>query len=164
DYYLVIDNALHTCKIQNLEKTVSTSPTYTLFSERYKNMRQKFESGGRRIKRSLRIDASSVRFLTDQEIEDFKRFDLLKNYLTEKQTEIEADNQKMIAQGKDVVNQRRLTNLGTFRMYATLYLEQKEGVHRNMTLMVRMMEPTAEGIPVEVYCFTDDTAWINYER
>jgi len=160
----VIDIALHTVKVQNWDKTVTTIPTYKLFSESYKNMRQMFESGGRRIKRSLRIDASSVRFLTDQEIEDFKRFDLLKNYLTEKQTEIEADNQKMIAQGKDVVNQRRLTNLGTFRMYATLYLEQKEGVHRNMTLMVRMMEPTAEGIPVEVYCFTDDTAWINYER
>jgi len=160
----VIDIALHTVKVQNWDKTVTTIPTYKLFSESYKNMRQMFESGGRRIKRSLRIDSSTVRFLSDAEIEDFKRFELLRGYIEKKQREIEADNEALIAQGKDPVNQRRLTNLGTFRTYATLYLEQKEGVHTDMTLMVRMMEPSAEGIPVEVYCFTDDTAWVNYER
>src|SRR5690625_4938582 len=160
----VIDIALHTVKVQNWDKTVTTIPTYKLFSESYKNMRQMFESGGRRIKRSLRIDSSTVRFLSDAEIEDFKRFELLRGYIEKKQREIEADNEALIAQGKDPVNQRRLTNLGTFRTYATLYLEQKEGVHTDMTLMVRMMEASAEGIPVEVYCFTDDTAWVNYER
>lgn len=127
-------------------------------------MRQMFESGGRRIKRSLRIDATSVHFLSNEEIEAFKRFDLLTEYLKEKQAEIEKDNEALMAQGKDVVNQRRLTNLGTFRAYAMRYLQQSEGVHQDMTLMVRMMEPTAEGIPVEVYCFTNDTAWVNYER
>lgn len=123
-----------------------------------------FESGGRRIKRSLTIDATTVRFLSSNEIEEFKRFEVLRDYLEKKEQEIQKDNAKLIAQGEDPVNQRRLTNLGTFRMYATLYLEQKEGVHQDMIMMVRMMEPTAEGIPVEVYCFTDDTAWVNYER
>lgn len=160
----VIDIALHTVKVQNWDKTVTTIPTYKLFSESYKNMRQMFESGGRRIKRSLTIDATTVRFLTDQEIEEFKRFELLRDYLEKKQKEIQEDNAKLIAQGKHPVNQRRLTNLGTFRMYATLYLERNEGVHKDMTMMVRMMEPTAEGIPVEVYCFSNDTAWVNYER
>lgn len=160
----VIDIALHTVKVQNWDKTVTTIPTYKLFSESYKNMRQMFESGGRRIKRSLRIDSDSVHFLSDEEIEEFKRFELLNDYLTEKEEEIKADNEKLLAQGKDPVNQRRLTNLGTFRMYAALYLQQTEGVHKDMTMMVRMMEPTAEGIPVEIYCFTNDTAWVNYER
>lgn len=160
----VIDIALHTVKVQNWDKTVTTIPTYKLFSDSYKNMRQMFESGGRRIKRSLRIDSNSVRFLTDAEIEEFKRFELLNEYLSEKQAEIQADNEKLLQQGKDPVNQRRLTNLGTFRMYATLYLQQNAGVHKDMIMMVRMMEPTAEGIPVEVYCFSNDTAWVNYER
>lgn len=160
----VIDIALHTVKVQNWDKTVTTVPTYKLFSESYKNMRQMFESGGRRIKRSLTIDATTVRFLTDDEIEEFKRFELLRDYLEQKQKEIQEDNAKLIAKGKHPVNQRRLTNLGTFRMYATLYLEKNKGVHQNMIMMVRMMEPTPEGIPVEIYCFTNDTAWVNYER
>ncbi|HLR29632.1 MAG TPA: mechanosensitive ion channel domain-containing protein [Paenalcaligenes sp.] len=160
----VIDIALHTVKVQNWDKTVTTIPTYKLFSESYKNMRQMFESGGRRIKRSLTIDATTARFLTGDEIEQFKRFEILRDYLEQKEKEIQEDNAKLIEQGEDPVNQRRLTNLGTFRMYATLYLEQNQGVHQDMTMMVRMMEPTAEGIPVEIYCFTNDTAWVNYER
>lgn len=123
-----------------------------------------FESGGRRIKRSLTIDATTARFLTDEEIKQFKRFEILRDYLEQKEKEIQEDNAKLIEQGEDPVNQRRLTNLGTFRMYATLYLEQNQGVHQDMIMMVRMMEPTAEGIPVEIYCFTNDTAWVNYER
>ena len=160
----VIDIALHTVKVQNWDKTVTTIPTYKLFSESYKNMRQMFESGGRRIKRSLTIDATTARFLTDEEIKQFKRFEILRDYLEQKEKEIQEDNAKLIEQGEDPVNQRRLTNLGTFRMYATLYLEQNQGVHQDMIMMVRMMEPTAEGIPVEIYCFTNDTAWVNYER
>ncbi len=160
----VIDVALHTVKVQNWDKTVTTIPTYKLFSESYKNMRQMYESGGRRIKRSMRIDSSMVRFLTAEEIEQFKRFELLRDYLEQKQKDIAQDNAILLDQGKDNVNQRRLTNLGTFRMYAMLYLRQNQGVHQDMTLMVRMLEPGAEGIPVEIYCFTNDTAWINYER
>ena len=154
----VIDVALHTVKVQNWDKTVTTIPTYKLFSESYKNWRQMFESGGRRIKRSLRIDAGTVRFLTDEEINALGRFSLIHDYLNEKKEKLAEANRR-----KDGVNRRRLTNLGTFRAYANAYIRQKEGVHPGMTLMVRMLEPTAEGIPLEVYCFSSKTAWVEYE-
>lgn len=154
----VIDVALHTVKVQNWDKTVTTIPTYKLFSESYKNWRQMFESGGRRIKRSLRIDAGTVRFLTDEEINALGRFSLIHDYLNEKKEKLAEANQR-----KEGVNRRRLTNLGTFRAYANAYIRQKEGVHPGMTLMVRMLEPTAEGIPLEVYCFSSKTAWVEYE-
>lgn len=154
----VIDVALHTVKVQNWDKTVTTIPTYKLFSESYKNWRQMFESGGRRIKRSLRIDAGTVRFLTDEEINALGRFSLIHDYLNEKKEKLAEANQR-----KERVNRRRLTNLGTFRAYANAYIRQKEGVHPGMTLMVRMLEPTAAGIPLEVYCFSSKTAWVEYE-
>lgn len=159
----VIDMALHTVKVQNWDKTVTTIPTYKLFSESYRNWRQMFESGGRRIKRSLRIDARTVRFLTEAEIKSLKRFDLLTNYLEEKQDLFSQVNLHKENKEKHPVNLRRLTNIGTFRAYANAYIRQKEGVHKDMIMMVRMMEPTAEGIPFEVYCFSNDTAWVNYE-
>lgn len=159
----VIDMALHTVKVQNWDKTVTTIPTYKLFSESYKNWRQMFESGGRRIKRSLRIDARTVRFLTDEEIEGLRRFELLKDYIDEKRQILAQVNHEAIEGEKHPVNQRRLTNIGTFRAYANAYIKHKKGVHPDMLMMVRVMEPTAEGIPMEVYCFSSDTAWINYE-
>ncbi len=159
----VIDIALHTVKVQNWDKTVTTIPTYKLFSESYRNWRQMFESGGRRIKRSLRIDARTVRFLRDDEIQALRRFSLLKDYLEQKETLLKQANYDETGGAKDPVNCRRLTNLGTFRAYANEYIKNKEGVHPDMTMMVRMMEPTAEGIPMEVYCFSSDTAWVNYE-
>lgn len=160
----VIDIALHTVKVQNWDKTVTTIPTYQLFSSSYKNWRHMFESGGRRIKRSLRIDASTVRFLSSEDIERLKRFVLLDDYLEEKQKDIEAFNAEIQAEGEDPsINGRRLTNIGTFRAYANAYIKQKKGVHPDMIMMVRMMEPTAEGIPMEVYCFSQDTAWVHYE-
>lgn len=159
----VIDMALHTVKVQNWDKTVTTIPTYKLFSESYKNWRQMFESGGRRIKRSLRIDARTVRFLTNEEIESLRRFELLKGYLDEKKQQLDEVNQEVLECELHPVNQRRLTNIGTFRAYANAYIKQKQGVHPGMLMMVRVMEPTAEGIPMEVYCFSSDTAWVNYE-
>lgn len=160
----VVDIALHTVKIQNFDKTITTVPTYKLFSESYKNWRHMFESGGRRIKRTLRIDASSVRFLTDAEIANLRRFALLNDYLNEKEEEIERSNRSLGVIADEEVNRRRLSNIGTFRAYAMRYLKQKKGVHQDMLMMVRMMEPGSEGIPIEVYCFTDDTAWVNYEQ
>lgn len=160
----VIDIALHTVKVQNWDKTVTTIPTYKLFSESYRNWRQMFESGGRRIKRSLRIDASTVRFLKPAEIEDLRCFALLTDYLDEKKEQLHQNHQSLIQAGTDPVNLRRLTNIGTFRAYANQYIKYKQGVHQDMTMMVRMMEPTAEGIPIEVYCFSNDTAWVNFER
>lgn len=159
----VIDMALHTVKVQNWDKTVTTIPTYKLFSESYRNWRQMFESGGRRIKRSLRIDARTVRFLTDDEIAGLQRFELIKDYLEQKRQLLNKINHSVEQPIKHEVNRRRLTNIGTFRAYANAYIKQKQGIHQDMIMMVRTMEPTAEGIPMEVYCFSNDTAWVNYE-
>ena len=160
----VIDISLHTVKVENFDKTVTSVPTYKLFSESYKNWRQMFESGGRRIKRTLSIDASTIHFLTDDEITRLRKFSLLDEYLEDKQQELEESNRQLMENGGDEINRRRLTNIGTFRAYAMQYLKHKQGIHHQMLLMVRMMEPTSEGVPIEVYCFTDDTAWVNYER
>lgn len=160
----VIDMALHTVKVQNWDKTVTTIPTYKLFSESYRNWRYMFESGGRRIKRTLRIDASTVRFLRDDEIAELSRFALLKDYLDGKQDELEASNSALGAWADLDVNRRRLTNLGTFRAYGMAYLRQQPEVRQDMLMLVRMMEPESQGIPVEVYCFANNTAWAEYER
>lgn len=160
----VIDIALHTVKVQNWDKTVTTIPTYKLFSESYRNWRQMFESGGRRIKRTLSIDASSVRFLTPAEVDSLSRFALLRDYLAEKKEDLERSNQELSRAGMDAVNYRRLTNLGTFRAYCTAYIKRHAEIHQDMIQMVRMMDPTTEGIPIEVYCFTNKTAWVDYER
>ena len=161
----VRDIALHTVKVQNWDNTVTTVPTYKLFSESYRNYRQMFESGGRRIKRTMRVDATSVRFLTDDEAEQLMRFRLLHDYLTAKQSDLQQANSQL---GGDLAqvpaNRRRLTNIGTFRVYALAYLKQHPEIRQDMSMMVRMMEPQSDGIPVEVYCFTALTAWVEYER
>lgn len=160
----VIDIALHTVKVQNWDKTVTTIPTYKLFSESYRNWRHMFESGGRRIKRTLRINAATVRFLTEDEVRDLSRFNLLKEYLAGKEADITETNRSMGELAADPVNRRRLTNLGTFRAYALAYLKQHNELRQDMLMIVRMMEPGSEGIPVEVYCFSANTAWVEYER
>ncbi|MGB6102644.1 MAG: mechanosensitive ion channel family protein [Pusillimonas sp.] len=160
----VIDIALHTVKVQNWDKTVTTVPTYKLFSESYRNWRYMFESGGRRIKRTLRIDASTVRFLREDEIAALRRFALLKDYLDGKQQELEASNQALGELAVLEGNRRRLTNIGTFRAYALAYLRTQRELHQDMLMIVRMMEPESQGIPVEVYCFANNTAWVEYER
>jgi miniconductance mechanosensitive channel len=160
----VIDMALHTVKVQNWDKTVTTIPTYKLFSESYRNWRYMFESGGRRIKRTLRIDAGTVRFLHEDEIDGLRRFALLKDYLDDKQNALLESNRALGASADLQANRRRLTNLGTFRAYALAYLRRQNDVHQDMTMIVRMMEPESKGIPIEVYCFANNTAWVEYER
>lgn len=160
----VIDMALHTVKVQNWDKTVTTIPTYKLFSESFRNWRHMFESGGRRIKRTLRIDASTVRFLDEAEISDLRRYALIRDYLDGKQVELEETNRKLGELTAVPANRRRLTNIGTFRAYAKAYIENHPEIHKGMLMIVRMMEPQSEGIPVEVYCFTNNTAWVEYER
>ncbi|PLC50970.1 mechanosensitive ion channel protein MscS [Pollutimonas subterranea] len=160
----VIDMALHTVKVQNWDKTVTTIPTYKLFSESYRNWRYMFESGGRRIKRTLRIDASTVRFLREDEIIALRRFALLRDYLDGKQGELEQSNRALGPLADLEVNRRRLTNLGTFRAYGLAYLRQQPEVRQDMMMLVRMMEPESQGIPIEVYCFANNTAWVEYER
>jgi len=160
----VIDIALHTVKVQNWDKTITTIPTWKLISESYKNWRGMEEAGGRRIKRSLYLDQTSVRFLTDEERAGLKRFALIDAYLDGKKAELEAWNDQLLAAGKDPVNTRRVTNIGTFRAYVESYLRTHPRVHdRGMTLMVRQLQPTATGLPLEIYCFTRTVAWTEYE-
>lgn len=164
----VIDIALNTVKVQNWDKTITTIPTWRLVSESYKNWRGMSESGGRRIKRALRLDASSVRFLDDAEMERFSRFELLQDYMGAKSVAMEAANSQARAALGDkaelVANQRRLTNIGTLRAYVEAYLRAHPRIHQEMTLMVRTLEPTPEGVPLELYCFTATTAWAAYEN
>jgi Small-conductance mechanosensitive channel len=160
----VIDMALHTVKVQNWDKTVTTIPTYKLFSESFRNWRHMFESGGRRIKRTLRIDASTVRFLEEGEIQQLRKYALLQEYLDGKQAELDATNRQLGELTAVAANRRRLTNIGTFRAYAKAYIDRHPEIRHDMIMIVRMMEPQSEGIPIEVYCFTNNTAWVEYER
>ena len=159
----VIDIALHTVKVQNWDKTITSIPTKRFISDSFKNWRGMQESGGRRIKRSLYLDQQSVHFLDADERKRLYRFSLLEDYLVNKRKEIDEWNAKLAERGQDPVNTRRVTNLGTFRAYVERYLRAHPGVHQNMTLMVRQLSPTADGLPLEIYCFTNTTAWNAYE-
>ena len=159
----VIDVALHTVTVQNWDKTITTIPTHRLISESYKNWRAMSESGGRRIKRSIDIDISSVRFLTDDEMQRFEAFTLLREYVARKRTELTEYNVALKGPDSAKVNLRRLTNLGTFRAYIWNYLRNHPEIHRDMTLLVRQLQPGDTGIPIEIYCFTSTTEWAAYE-
>jgi len=159
----VIDIALHTVKVQNWDKTISNIPTKRFISDSFKNWRGMQESGGRRIKRSLYLDQQSVHFLSSDECERLHRFNLLDEYLTEKRREIDEWNAKLEERGKEPVNTRRITNIGSFRAYVERYLRSHGGIHQGMTLMVRQLSPTADGLPLEIYCFTNTVAWTGYE-
>lgn len=160
----VVDITLHTVKVQNFDKTIVSIPTWRLMSESFKNWRGMQQSGGRRIKRSLYIDASGVRFLHDDEEQRLSKVRLLTDYIGRKQAELKSWNE---AQGNVAAlsaNRRRMTNIGTFRAYALAYLKSHPEIQPNMTCMVRQMQTTAQGIPLEIYCFTRTTAWVDYER
>jgi miniconductance mechanosensitive channel len=159
----VIDVALHTVKVQNWDKTITTIPTHRLITDSFKNWRFMSTSGGRRIKRSLSLDMNSVRFLEEDEVEQLGRFLLLRGYVAEKREELERWNQEG---GRDpAINAdiRRLTNIGTFRAYIERYLRAHPGIHQGMTLLVRQLSPSESGIPIEIYCFTNTTEWNAYE-
>ena len=160
----VIDIALNTVKVQNWDKTITTIPTYRLISESFKNWRGMSDSGGRRIKRSLLLDQKSVRFLDAGERQHLRRIALIDDYLDAQRTELEAHNASLQAAGKDPVNNRRATNLGTFRAYVTAYLRAHPGVNQDMTLMVRQLDPGPDGLPMQVYCFSADVGWVAYEN
>ena len=159
----VIDIALHTVKIQNWDKTITTIPTRRFMTDPFKNWRGMQESGGRRIKRSLMLDQQSVHFLDAEQKKRLSRFKLLADYLLSRQAEIDDWNDKLAEAGKEPVNTRRITNIGTFRVYIERYLQSHPGIHQQMTLMVRQLSPTADGLPLELYCFTNTTAWLKYE-
>jgi len=159
----VVDVQLHTVKVQNWDKTITTIPTHRLISESFKNWRGMSQSGGRRIKRAIYLDTSTIRFLTAIEVEHFKDFALLKNYIDEKEQELREYNAGLATEVDADVNQRRLTNAGTFRAYAFNYLKNHPRIHDGMTLLVRQQPPGPEGLPIEIYCFTNTTEWAAYE-
>ena len=160
----VIDIALHTITVRNFDMTVTTVPTKMLISQSFKNWRGMTESGGRRIMRSLFLDQHSVRFLTQSEIESLSRMEVLHDYLDHKQSELSEWNGQLQQRGVDQVNQRRITNLGTFRAYVQKYLENSPHIAKDKTLLVRQLQPTTTGLPLEIYCFSNDIRWAYYEQ
>ena len=163
----VVDMALNTVKIRNWDNTITTIPTWKLMSDSFKNWRGMSESGGRRIKRSLLIDNATLRFLNDTEIQDLEKIALLKPYLDQKIQDIDTYNsdfaRKQPGMANEVVNLRKLTNIGTYRAYVNAYLQAHPKLRKDMTLMARSLESTTNGTPLEVYCFTATTAWLEYE-
>ncbi len=157
----VIDMSLHTITVQNFDKTLTTIPTNKLVTDTFKNWRGMASAGVRRIKRSIYIDQSSVHFMTDKEQQKLKEFLLLDQYLNTKHSELESFNQQLSNQAS--YNQRRLTNLGTFRAYVEFYLNQHPGIAQNQSLIIRQLQPTSEGLPLEIYAFTNTTVWKDYE-
>ena len=161
---VIVDIALHTVKVQNWDMTIVTVPTRKLTVETFINWRGVFESGGRRIKRALNIDMRSIRFLDDDEIAALEDFVLLDDYLSGKRQEIEAWNSNLQVKGAKPINGRRITNIGTFRIYVEKYLRSLKTVNQGMTILVRQLEPGSCGLPIEVYCFTNTTDWGEYEK
>lgn len=159
----VIDVELHTIRVQNWDKTITTIPTHKLISDSFRNWRGMSDSGGRRIKRAIHIDVGSVRFLTPDEVNHFRRFALIKDYIDDKQLELKAYNEGLAVPTDDDVNLRRLTNVGTLRAYIYRYLKYHPKIHKDMTLLVRQLSSGAAGLPIEIYCFTNTTAWNEYE-
>jgi len=159
----VVDVQLHTVKVQNWDKTITTIPTHRLITDSFRNWRGMSQSGGRRIKRAVYLDTSSIRFMTDAEVYRFKEFALLRDYVANKEQELRDYNAGLGDETEAGVNQRRLTNVGTFRAYAFQYLRHHPRIHQDMTLLVRQLPPGPEGLPIEVYCFTNTTAWADYE-
>jgi miniconductance mechanosensitive channel len=160
----VIDIALHTIKIQNWDKTITTIPTHRFIEDSFKNWRGMSESGGRRIKRSLYLDVNTIRFLSEEEIERFSRWELLRDYMEEKLEEVGMYNAlKEEGHPELVPDTRRLTNVGTLRAYIVGYLRNHPKIHQEMTLIVRQLQPGPDGLPMEIYAFSNDTDWANYE-
>ncbi len=160
----VIDVSIHTVKVQNWDKTITTIPTYALVSNSFKNWRGMSDSGGRRIKRAIYLDMNSIRFCDDEMLARFGKYELLKDYLAAKQHELEAYNQKhRIDTASARINGRRQTNLGVFRAYVVAYLRTNPNIHQEMTFLVRHLAPTPQGLPLEIYVFSNDQVWANYE-
>ncbi|WP_372882701.1 mechanosensitive ion channel family protein [Psychromonas sp.] len=159
----VIDITLNTVKVRNWDKTITTIPTHVLITESFKNWRGMSESGGRRIKRSISIDMTSVKFCDQEMLESLTKIELLKDYLDHKLQEIDVYNKESVSNLSHLVNGRRLTNIGTFRAYLCAYLKNNPKIHKELTLMVRQLAPCATGIPIEVYVFSNDQNWTNYE-
>ena len=159
----VLDITLTTVKVRNWDNTITTIPTYALINDSFKNWRGMQDSQGRRIKRAIYIDMNSIAFCTPQMLERFAGIGYIADYMQRKHLEIEQYNADLGDQAQYAANTRRLTNVGTFRVYAMTYLKKHPMIHSDMTLMVRQLAPTQHGLPLEVYAFCRDKAWVNYE-
>jgi len=160
----VIDIALHTVKVQNWDKTITTIPTYKLVETSFKNWRGMSESGGRRIKRAIYIDMNTIQLCDTQMLERFERFELLAEGLRQRRAEVERYNAEHVTDTKELINGRRLTNVGTLRAYIIAYLRQHPRIHQDLTFLVRQLAPTSKGLPIEIYVFTRDIEWVKYEE
>ena len=159
----VIDIALTTVKVQNWDNTITTVPTYALISDSFKNWRGMQESGGRRIKRSLKIDINTVRFCDEAHLKELRKIDLISDYLKEREAEIAKERAARKGRGDHPINSRALTNLGTFRAYVRGYVKNHPMIHQELTVLVRQLPSTENGLPLEIYVFSKDKNWVNYE-
>ena len=160
----VIAISLSTVQVQNFDKTITSIPTYKLISDSFINWRGMSESTGRRIKKSILIKISSIRFLETDEIQDLKKIDRITHFIDQREKEIEEANTTQKTNKSLLINGRNFTNLGLFRNYTQAYLESHDQINQKMTVMCRQLAPTAQGIPLEIYAFSKDKVWINYEQ
>lgn len=159
----VFDITLNTVKVRNFDKTVTMVPSYAFISDSFKNWRGMQETGGRRIKRSIYVDISSIQFLTQDMIDEFKKIQYLTDYIESKEKEIETYNRDLQVDLDNMVNGRHLTNIGTYRIYIENYLKNHKLIHKELIAMVRQLAPGEYGLPLEIYAFTSDTKWLTYE-
>ena len=158
----VIDIALHTIKIQNWDKTITTIPTHKLIDSSFKNWRGMSDSGGRRIKRAIHIDMNSIKFCDNKMISKFSKIDIISDYIDSKSKDIETYNQSKNS-NDSLLNGRALTNIGTYRKYISSYLKNNSNINKDMTFLVRQLSPGSNGLPIEIYVFSNNTDWIEYE-
>ncbi|MDD3050703.1 MAG: mechanosensitive ion channel [Candidatus Cloacimonetes bacterium] len=159
----VVDIALHMVTIQNWDKTLVTIPTYKLVDGAFKNWKGMQESGGRRIKRSINIDISSIKICDEAMLKRFEKFHYISGYIENKQKELSEFNKKNKIDDSNIINGRRMTNIGVFRAYVYEYLKSNPNINKNMTLLVRQLQPGPTGQPIEIYVFTSTTEWAKYE-
>ena len=155
---------LNSVKVQNFDKTITTIPTYKLIADSFRNWRGMSESDGRRIKRSFSVKGSSVKFLSKDDLNQLKKIELIKDYIEKKEIELQKHNSENASDLSVLVNGRNLTNLGLFRNYIEIYLDQAKNINSNMTVMCRQLSPTPTGIPLEIYAFSKNKEWKNYEH
>jgi len=159
----VIEISIHSVRVRNWDKTITTIPTYALISKSFRNWRGMNESGGRRIKRALHLDMTSIRFLSEDELEKMAEIQRLSKYIRSKQEEIKTDNQEHGIRPGSSINGRRQTNIGLFRAYVLAYLRENPMIHQEMTFLVRQLKPGPEGLPLQIYVFSKEQAWAKYE-
>ncbi len=159
----ILEVGLTTVKVRNFDNTITTVPTQSLINESFKNWRGMQESGGRRIKRSIIIDANSIQFCDDDALARYSKIDYIKDYIQAKKNEVQEHNQKSGTADHSRANGRRLTNIGTFRAYVLAYLKHHPQINQNLTILARQLAPTDSGLPIEVYAFSADKNWANYE-